>query len=101
MNELPMKYNLAKALIFEITEAVMDKDPRWCSNWLIRKTRESFFNDWIDWREEALMKELDLEADKLNDYMDWLQSEREVIIDEDDTGETRGYTVVFREDEDY
>ena len=96
-----MKYNIIKALAYEMTDILVDHDLRWTNNKIIEKIREVCFNAWLDWKEERMMDEFSREMYDLYKYYDYLESEGEVIAYRDEeTGEMCAYTVEFGDPED-
>ena len=96
-----MKYNIIRALAYEMTDALIDHDLRWTNNKMIEKIRALCFNAWLDWKEERMMDKFSKEMDNLYKYYDYLESEGEVIAYRDEeTGEMCAYTVEFEDSED-
>lgn len=60
-----MKYNIWFALSYEITEILINDDPRWLNNWIVAKIRVHCKPDWMEWKVQRTMSDVDLQVKEL------------------------------------
>jgi hypothetical protein len=64
-----MKYNIWSASTYEITNILIDYDPRWKNYWWINVLRESCFLDWVEWKTEQTLKKVDKQIEAIQESM--------------------------------
>lgn len=67
-------YNIWNALAYELTVVLIDYDPRWTNNWLIKLVRSHCLTDWREWKTEQTMKQVDQQIEDL--HLAWKQQEQ-------------------------
>lgn len=90
-----MKYNIWNAIAYEVTVMLINYDPRWMNNKIVKMIRSYSFDDWIEWKTERSMEDVDAEIEALHKLWDREDDDwRDVIVETDDeTGIKFGYTV--------
>lgn len=90
-----MKYNIWNAIAYEVTVMLINYDPRWMNNKIVKMIRGYSFDDWIEWKTERSMEDVDAEIEALHKLWDREDDDwRDVIVETDDeTGIEFGYTV--------
>ena len=90
-----MNYNIWNAVAYEVTVMLINYDPRWMNNKIVKMIRSYSFDDWIEWKTERSMEDVDAEIEALHKLWDREDDDwRDVIIERDDeTGIEFGYTV--------
>jgi hypothetical protein len=58
-----MQYNIWYALSYEITNLLINTDARWEQNPWVQKIREYCKPDWVEWKTEYTMKNVDFQAE--------------------------------------
>lgn len=56
------KYNIWFVICYEATSWLIDMDSKWELNPLVRKLREYCRPDWVEWKTETTMNDVDLQA---------------------------------------
>jgi hypothetical protein len=74
-----MKYNLLNALLYEICLAIVEYKPELKRNWVIDKILEHCFQDWVAWRTEQTMRDVDQQAEDLK--VKWKEEENKLIVE--------------------
>ena len=69
-----MEYNIWFALSYEITNYLIDTDTRWEQNPWIRQIRNYCKPDWIEWKTESTMKNVDFQAEVIKQQ--WEEQEK-------------------------
>lgn len=64
-----MSYNIWNALAYEVTNLLIDLDPRWQSNKWVKMIRTYCFPDWVQWKTEQTMKKVDEQVNQLQIQM--------------------------------
>ena len=70
-----MKYNIWYALSYEITNLLIDVDTRWALNLWVRKIRDYCKPDWVEWKTESTMRNVDFQVETINE--EWAKQEDE------------------------
>ena len=70
-----MKYNIWYALSYEITNLLIDTDSRWEFNPWVRKIRDYCKPDWVEWKTESTMRNVDLQVETIKE--EWAKQEDE------------------------
>ena len=65
-----MKYNLVNAVAYEITEMLLSMDPRWQSNHWVKLIRAYSFPDWVMWKTERTMADVDKQVEEIQQAME-------------------------------
>ena len=60
-----MKYNIWNAVAYEVTNLLIDMDPRWEINKWVKMIRSYCFQDWVEWKTERTMKRVDKQVDDI------------------------------------
>lgn len=87
-----MKYNIWKASSYEVTNLLIDFDTKWEDNFWVKKVREHCFMDWVEWKTERTMKDVDLQIKLFHseaDYQESLKSKPIIIEHEPDGSEAQ------------
>jgi hypothetical protein len=74
-----MKYNIWNAVAYEVTNLLIDMDPRWEINKWVKMIRSYCFQDWVEWKTERTMKRVDKQVDDIQQK--WEQEDRKTYID--------------------
>ena len=64
-----MKYNIWNAVAYEITNILIDYDPRWRNYWWINTLRKSCFLDWVKWKTVQTRGKVDKQFEKIQEAM--------------------------------
>ena len=56
-----MNYNIWNAVAYEVTVMLINYDPRWMNNKIVKMIRSYSFDDWIEWKTERSMEDVDAE----------------------------------------
>lgn len=70
-----MQYNKLNALVYEVIEFICRFKPNLKRNPWISRARENCLPDWVEFRTQVLMKQLDEEVQELHE--DWITEEAE------------------------
>ena len=70
-----MQYNIWYALSYEITNLLIDVDTRWALNPWVRKIRDYCKPDWVEWKTESTMRNVDFQVETINE--EWAKQEDE------------------------
>ena len=60
-----MKYNVWNAIAYEVTNILIEFDPRWLNNWWIQLLRKNCIPDWVEWKTEQTLKKVDKQIESL------------------------------------
>ena len=74
-----MKYNIWNAVAYEVTNLLIDMDPRWEINEWVKMIRSYCFQDWVEWKTERTMKRVDKQVDDIQQK--WEQEDRKTYIE--------------------
>ena len=90
-----MNYNIWNVVAYEVTVMLINYDPRWMNNMIVKMIRSYSFDDWIEWKTERSMEDVDAEIEALHKLWDREDDDwRDVIIERDDETDIEfGYTV--------
>lgn len=64
-----MKYNIWNAVAYEICQLLIEHDPEWRKNFIIKKILSHSFLDWVNWRAERAMKTVDHQVKQI--HFEW------------------------------
>lgn len=87
-----MKYNIWKAISYEITNILIESDVNWELNTIVKKVREHCFMHWVEWKTERTMNEVDHQIKLFHseaDYQDHLNTKRQIIEHEADRSQAQ------------
>jgi hypothetical protein len=70
-----MRYNIWYALSYEITNLLIDIDTRWGFNPWVRKIRDYCKPDWVEWKTESTMRNVDLQVEVIKE--EWAKQKDE------------------------
>ena len=73
-----MKYNVWKAIAYEITNLLIAHDARWEASKWVWVIRAHCFPDWVEWKTERTMELVDSEIEKFHEAAE--QQEYEQFI---------------------
>jgi len=65
-----MKYKLINAIAYEVTNILIDFDPKWRHNQWIKMIRDYCLHDWVQWKTERTMASVDAQVTKLQKKME-------------------------------
>jgi len=68
-----MQYNIWYALSYEITNLLIDTDTKWEQNPWVQKIRSYCKPDWVEWKTESTMKNVDFQAEVIKQQ--WTEEE--------------------------
>lgn len=54
-----MAAHTINGIIYEITNILIEFDARWANHWLIKMIRSHCFPDWVAWKTEQTIREVD------------------------------------------
>ena len=54
-----MRYNIWNAVAYEVTNLLINHDNRWHNNSIVKMIRSHCFLDWVEWKTEQTMTEVD------------------------------------------
>ena len=74
-----MIYNIWNAVAYEVTNLLIDMDPRWEINKWVMMIRSYCFQDWVEWKTERTMKRVDKQVDDIQQK--WEQEDRKTYIE--------------------
>ena len=60
-----MAYNIWNAIAYEITNLLINHDPRWELNQRVQMIRRHCFPDWVEWKTERTMKNVDKQIEDI------------------------------------
>lgn len=60
-----MKYNVWNAIAYEVTNILIEFDPRWLNHWWIQLLRKNCIPDWVEWKTEQTLKKVDKQVEAL------------------------------------
>lgn len=60
-----MSYNIWNAVAYEITNLLINYDPRWEINRWVQMIRRYCFPDWVQWKTERTMKAVDKQIEEI------------------------------------
>ena len=60
-----MAYNIWNAIAYEITNLLINYDARWELNQWVRMIRRHCFPDWVEWKTERTMKNVDKQIEDI------------------------------------
>lgn len=64
-----MKYNIWNAVAYEICQLLIEHDPEWRKNFIVKKILSHSFLDWVNWRTERTMKTVDHQVKQI--HFEW------------------------------
>lgn len=64
-----MKYNIWNAVAYEVCQLLIDHDPEWRKNFIVKKILSHSFLDWVNWRTERTMKTVDHQVKQI--HFEW------------------------------
>lgn len=64
-----MAYNIWNAIAYEITNLLISHDQRWEFNRWVQMIRSHCFLDWVEWKTERTMKNVDKQIDEIREMM--------------------------------
>ena len=64
-----MKYNIWNAVAYEVCQLLIDHDPEWRKNFIVKKILSHSFLDWVNWRTERTMKNVDHQIKQI--HFEW------------------------------
>ena len=73
-----MKYNIWNAVAYEVTNLLIDLDPRWEINKWVKMIRSYSFQDWVEWKTERTMKKVDRQVEDIQEAMELEHQEKYV-----------------------
>ena len=62
-----MKYNALNAIIYDILWRVCDNYPSLRQNPLIKQIMDHCFPDWVEWKTETTMKDVDRQVEEIKE----------------------------------
>ena len=72
-----MKYNIWNAAAYEVCLLLIEHNPKWEQNFIVRKIISHCIWDWVEWKVERSMKEVDHQVEQIkfemDSYYDWLE----------------------------
>jgi hypothetical protein len=68
-----MKYDIWLALAYEITNRLIASDTKWEQNWWVKKIRSHCVTDWVEWKTEFTMKDVDTQTKVIKE--EWAKEE--------------------------
>lgn len=74
-----MKYNLLNALLYEFCLALVEYKPNLKRNWVVAQIFEYCFQDWVNWKTELTMQDVDRQAEDLKKK--WKEEENKRIVE--------------------
>ena len=74
-----MSYNIWNAIAYEITNLLINHDTRWELNQWVQIIRRHCFLDWVEWKTERTMKNVDKQIDDLKQMM--ADSDRKLYVE--------------------
>jgi len=77
-----MKYNVWNAVAYEVTDWMIYSDPRWEINQIVTLIRDNCLNDWVEWRTERTMVNVDKQLDNIQNNPDFYPEDAAPIIRE-------------------
>jgi hypothetical protein len=60
-----MAYNIWNAIAYEITNLLINYDTRWELNQWVQMIRRHCFQDWVEWKTERTMKNVDKQIEDI------------------------------------
>ena len=72
-----MSYNVLNAIVYDVLWRFCDSYPSLRSNTLVRMAMAHCFPDWVLWKTELTMKDVDRQTDELKEQ--WREEENEAI----------------------
>ena len=64
-----MKYNLVNAIAYEITNLLISVDTHWEMNPWVKMIRTHSLPDWVEWKTEQTMKNVDTQIEEIKTLM--------------------------------
>lgn len=64
-----MSYNIWNAVAYEVTNLLINYDARWELNRWVQMLRSHCFPDWVEWKTERTMKNVDKQIGELKEMM--------------------------------
>lgn len=78
-----MKYNIWNAAAYEVCLLLIEHDLKWEKNFIVRKILSHCIWDWVEWKVERSMKEVDHQLDQIHFEMDsYYDQQNQPIITE-------------------
>jgi hypothetical protein len=74
-----MKYNLLNAIIYEIVRILVDGGVLSKNNRIVAQTLEHCFQDWVQWKTELTMKDVDRQVEEIKET--WKEQENQKIVE--------------------
>ena len=75
-----MKYNIWNAVAYEICQLLIEHDPKWEKNFIVKKILSHSFWDWIEWKTERSMKGVDHQIRQIHFELDSYYAEQDKPI---------------------
>ena len=73
-----MAYNIWNAIAYEITNLLINHDPRWELNQWVQMIRRHCFPDWVEWKTERTMKNVDRQIAEIQDALQYEHEQKDV-----------------------
>ncbi len=75
-----MKYSLLNAIIYEVCRILIENGTLSRNNSIVARILEHCFPDWVEWKTEMTMKDVDRQTEKIK--ADWKEQENQNIVKE-------------------
>lgn len=80
-----VNYNIWNAIAYEICQLLIQHDPEWRKNFIVKKILSHSFLDWVNWRTDKTMKTVDHQVKQIHfelDAQDEINRKNQIIYTE-------------------